>query len=83
MPYPALNPQSYRVIEALEEGGLQLRHKGLEAWPCLLYEQPQGDQDGGLDGAGETITNDTDERTSDGHGEWFEALLSGEGHQLT
>jgi len=36
------------VIEALKEGGLQLWHEGLQAWPGPPDEQPEGDQDGGL-----------------------------------
>ena len=49
------------VAQAFEEGGLQLRHKWLQAWPSLADEEAQGVQDGRLDLPGEAVTNDADE----------------------
>ena len=40
---------AWGVVEALEEGGLELRHKGLEAGAGLGDEEAQGEEAGGLD----------------------------------
>lgn len=40
---------TFRVIEALEEGGLKLRHKRLEPHAGLADEKAKRHQDGGLD----------------------------------
>ncbi len=49
------------VAQTLQEGGLELRHKGLQAWACFANEQAQGVQDGGLDLPGKAIAYDADE----------------------
>ena len=55
--------RGHLVAQALEEGGLQLRHKGLQAWAGFANEQAQSVQDGGLDLPGKAVPNDADERT--------------------
>ena len=50
------------LSKALEEGGLQLGHKGLEAWASLGNEQAYGVQQGGLDFPRQPVTNDPDHR---------------------
>ncbi len=50
------------VREALQEGGLQLRHEGLEPRPRLADEQAECVQDGRLDLPGEAVADDADER---------------------
>ena len=49
------------VAQAFEEGGLQLRHKWLQARAGLADEEAQGVQDGRLDLPGEAVTNNADE----------------------
>ena len=55
------------VAQALEEGGLQLRHKWLQARPGLADEQAQGVQDGRLDLPGKAVAYDADERPCSHH----------------
>ncbi len=54
--------RSHLVSQALEEGGLQLRHEGLQTGAGLANEQAQRVQDGGLHLPGKAIPNDADER---------------------
>ena len=51
---------AHLVSKALEEGGLQLGHKGLEAWASLGNEEAYGVQQGCLDLSRQPVTNDPD-----------------------
>lgn len=51
------------VTKALEEGGLQLWYKGLQAWPCLGYEQAYGVEQGCFHFPCQPVPNDPDHRT--------------------
>lgn len=52
-----------RVGKAFQEGGLQLRDKGLEPWASLGNEQANGVQQGGLHLPGQPVPNDPDHWT--------------------
>ena len=54
--------ETRRVVEAFEEGGLQLGQEGLEPGARALHQQPQRGQDRGLEGGGEAVADDADER---------------------
>ncbi len=57
------NNRSHLVTKALQECGLQLWHKGLQARPCLGNEQAQGVQNGRFYLPSKTIPNDADQWT--------------------
>lgn len=54
---------SHLVAQTLEEGRLQLGHKGLQARAGLANEQAQGVQDGCLDLPGKAVAYNADEGT--------------------
>lgn len=54
--------RAYRVVQALEEAGLQLRDEGLEAQARLLDEAAQGRKDGGLYLPREAVADDANQR---------------------
>ena len=53
---------SHLVCQALQEGGLELGHKGLQARPGLGYQQAERVQDGRLDFPSKAVANDADQR---------------------
>lgn len=62
------------VVQALEEGRLQLGDERLEGSPGLADDEPQGAQDGGLDLGWEAVAEDPDQGARDLQHEGLEGL---------
>ena len=58
---------SVRIAQRFDEGGLQLRQEGFQQGSYFSQQEGQGLEDGYFDPVGETVAQDADERTRDGH----------------